>query len=272
MSELSNQVQKVVQATDGRNTKQVIDDLMQMLCNLISEDIFIKSAFKNTVISCNDDFRSELTYYKKNPVAWDELQVLAEMFMQAVKDSEPFTDLIGMLYDINIKGNKNLAQFLTPPKVAFGCAKILMSSTGPITEPVKVGDNAGCGAGGLILGLLRATLNMCGKDSIKNMDVVAVDIDINMVKMTTVQVVLNSVFHNISVRSFSSHRANMITEYRAYNEGKQVAYLWIPNYKPIEKNNLEKVVELSKELEQEMVKAMMTTTKQTEKEMYEHTI
>ena len=41
MKTLSKQVAKVVQASNGRNTKQVIDDLIQMMSNIITEPLFI---------------------------------------------------------------------------------------------------------------------------------------------------------------------------------------------------------------------------------------
>lgn len=263
MNTLYKQVEKVVQLTNGRNTKQVIVDLMQLLCNLISDNFFIHISSPNTVVQFSDEFRLELTYYKKHAQAWNELQILAEMFMQSIKDSKPFTDLIGDLYGHQLKGNR-LGQFLTPNKLAYGLGKILMQSSGEIKEPVLIGDPTGCGSGSLILGQLKATLELYGKNSIKNMDVLAVDIDMNLVKMTTIQVILNSIFHNIPLRSFSSHRANMITEYKEFNKGKQVLYLWIPNYKP-QTTHIEKAVELSMELEKEMTTTM-------KKEIYENTL
>ena len=49
MSSLIKQVAKVVQVARNRNTKQVIEDLMQMYCNLLSEPAFIERAFPNTL-------------------------------------------------------------------------------------------------------------------------------------------------------------------------------------------------------------------------------
>ena len=227
MKTLSKQVAKVVQASNGRNTKQVIDDLIQMMSNIITEPLFIERAFENTLWTYGSDFRNELSYYKKHPKAWDELQNLSLMFMQAIKESEPFSDVVGLLYDLELKGNE-FGQFLTPPDVAetIGMLNVCMSKEP--TELVNVGDMTGCGAGGMLLGFIRAYIKKFGKDSTKYLCIHALDIDMNMVRMTTVQIVLNSCIHRMPINSFVAHNCNVITEYEAMNEGNYKKYLWMP--------------------------------------------
>lgn len=228
MTNLSKQVAKVVQVARNRNTKQVIDDLMQMYCNLLSEPAFIEKAFPNTLYRFGAGFRQELTYYKKDLPAWDELTKLSQMFLQTVATAEPFTDHMGSLYDLELSGN-TLGQFLTPPDLADMLGELTMSLAEPITKPQTIGDPTGCGAGSLVLGLIKSVLKNQGKGAVSMLHVVANDLDPHMAKICTVQVVLNSCIHRISLNSVTVHDCNVITEYQEMNEGKRTLYHWIPN-------------------------------------------
>ena len=227
MSTLSKQVQKVVQLCKGRTTKQVIDDLIQMHCNLICNPKFIEVVFPSTLYQYNSEFAQDLAYYHTNPQAMQELTVLAGMFRKAILESEPFSDVMGLLYDMEIQGN-TFGQFLTPPDIADLVAELAVTVDKPFNEPRTIGDDMGCGAGGLILGLINAIYRTQGKGAVRNLDVRAVDMDINMVKIATVQIVLNSCIHRIPVKSFLAHHANILTEYDEMQERQHRAYCWMP--------------------------------------------
>ena len=228
MTNLSKQVAKVVQVARNRNTKQVIEDLMQMYCNLLSEPAFIERAFPNTLYRYGAEFRQELTYYKKDKRAWEELQTLSQMFLQAIAEAEPFTDHMTSLYDLELKGN-TLGQFLTPPDLADLLGALIMNISEPITSPTTIGDDTGCGAGSLVLGQIKATLARDGKGAVSMLNVVANDLDPHMAKICTVQVVLNSCIHRIPLKSVRVFNGNIITEYEEMNQGKHVLYHWLPN-------------------------------------------
>ena len=228
MNTLAKQVAKVAQTAKNRDTKQVINDLMQMLCNLLTEPLFIDKAFPLTLYTYDNNFRQELTYYKTDLKAWAELQTLANMFMEAIKAGEPFTDHVGSLYDLELAGNK-LGQFLTPPDLADTLGELLISIAPTIDSPITIGDPAGCGAGTLVLSLIKALHKAQGAKAVKFLNVRAIDLDINMVKMTAVQVVLNSAIRRIPLGSFVVQCGNTITDYTAMNEGKRIAFAWQPN-------------------------------------------
>lgn len=228
MNELSKQVEKVSKIAKNRTTKQVINDLMQMFCNLITEPAFIEVAFPNTLYRYQAGFRQELSYYKTDLPAWNELQTLSQMFMQAIKKSEPFTDVIGQLYDLELVGN-TMGQFLTPPDVADTLASLTAPLMGEITEPLTIGDMTGCGAGTLVLSQVKGILHTQGRGAVRFLDVRALDLDMNMAKMATVQIVLSACIHRIQIRSLIVHQGNAITDYTAVNEGKKSIFEWMPN-------------------------------------------
>ena len=231
MTNLSKQVARVATVARNRTEKQVIEDLMQMYCNLLTEPAFIEKAFPKTLYRFGKNFRQELSYYKHDPKAWDELQKLSQMFLQTVAEAEPFTDHMTSLYDMEIKGER-LGQFLTPPDLAEMIAELQMTSS-TLTEapsrPYTVGDDMGCGAGSLLLGFIRAVLRKHGKGAVSMLNVRANDLDPEMVKIATVQIVLNSCIHRIPLHSFHIDNANILSEYAAMQEGKHLGYHWLPN-------------------------------------------
>ncbi|HAU4290844.1 TPA: N-6 DNA methylase [Serratia marcescens] len=231
MTNLSKQVARVATIARNRTEKQVIEDLMQMYCNLLTEPAFIEKAFPNTLYRFGKNFRQELTYYKQDSKAWDELQKLSQMYLQTVAEAEPFTDHMTSLYDMEIKGER-LGQFLTPPDLAEMIGELQMATSAlsePPSRPYTVGDDMGCGAGSLLLGFIRAVLRKHGKGAVSMLNVIANDLDPEMVKIATVQIVLNSCIHRIPLHSFHIDQANVLSEYMEMTEGKKMAYQWLPN-------------------------------------------
>lgn len=228
MTELSKQVARVATIARNRTEKQVIEDLMQMYCNLLTEPAFIEVAFPNTLFRFGPEFRQELTYYKKDPKAWDELNKLSQMYLRTVAEAEPFTDHMTSLYDMEVKGER-LGQFLTPPDLADALGALTIALSHPITRLTTMGDDTGCGTGSLILGSVRTVLKTQGKGAVSMLHLVANDLDPQMAKIATVQLVLNSCIHRIPLNSVTVHNCNVISEYMAMNEGKHVLYHWIPN-------------------------------------------
>lgn len=220
----------VCNASTGKNLKpqQVIEDLIQLSCNLITESVFITKVFRNTLFAYSAGFRNELSHYKSEPKAWELLQELHLEYIKTILENEPFTDIVGMMYDETLSGSR-LGQFLTPPDVADGLIPLIMGAImKPIKEKTTIGDMCGCGAGSLILGQIKSVFKNQGKEAVKHLLVVANDIDMKMVQMTTAQIVLSSCIHRIPLGGLTTYNCNTITQYQEMNEGKHKAFVWIP--------------------------------------------
>lgn len=276
---LSKKVQTVCNTFNRRNAnpRQVIDDLMQLACNLITEPAFIPKAFKNTLYCYKSGFRNELSHYKEEPEAWTLLQLLYNDYMQAILDNEPFTDIVGMMYDESL-GKNNMGQFLTPPDLADKLVPFLTGAVAPkITAPIKIGDICGCGAGSLILGQIKGFIMEQGEDVAKHLHVVGVDSDMRMVRMTTAQVVLSSICHRIPLGSFTSYHANAIAEfgYTAEQDEKHLAYFWqpeVPNdeyFKAIYAKELDALEQITNRWKEEKNKKVKTIEVNSEKKEVE---
>jgi len=224
---LSKKIQTICDTSkQGLNPKQVIDDMVQLACNLCTEEAFIYPAFPECRFTEKAVIRNELSAYKTDSKVWELLQELVEDYLAKIKEAEPFEDILGGLYDPYLGVSKG--QFLTPNKLAEGLNKFLdIPVETELTKPIFIGDMTGCGAGTLILALLRDILAKQGKEGVARCHVIVNDVDGNMVRMATAQIILNASLHNIPMLTFSAYQKNVITEYNAINmEAADVLYVF----------------------------------------------
>lgn len=211
--------------------KQVIDDMAQLAFNVLATTPAFTMAFPGTSLYVDESMTAELRRYEHDPEAWALLQELVVDFFNAVKSSEPFSDVIGGIYGDLV--GKNLAQFLTPKKVADGVVAMQLIRMEKPHERITMGDPSGCGAGSMILAALRNVLKKHGKDSMAYLDLVVIDIDPKMVRLCCLQVVLSAIMHRIPLMGFEAHCGDTIRDYNGPK--KTLAFGWRPNLHMIEK-------------------------------------
>ena len=68
--------------------KQVIDDLIQLSCNLLTEDEFLAKAFPRAFFRQSAVIRQEMHQYKNDPKAWALMSELIFEYMKLIKESE----------------------------------------------------------------------------------------------------------------------------------------------------------------------------------------
>jgi len=200
--------------------KQVIDDLIQLSCNLLTEDEFLAKAFPRAFFRQSAVIRQEMHQYKNDPKAWALMSELVFEYMKLIKESEPFEDVLGSLYGEHL--GQVLGQFLTPRNVCNVVSIIAMGDSKPedFSKIVRIGDPTGCGAGSMILAQLRVILGKHGKVALKNCEVLAVDLDPRMIRMTTSQICLSAAIHRIPLRMFQAFAKNVLSQYDEINHGK----------------------------------------------------
>lgn len=226
--DFSKKIKDACSAFQRRNIgpKQVMEDIINYCCLLLLDKEFITKAFPRTLYEFSNSFGSmSFKHYQDEPRAHAIVQELVKDFITLIKESEPFTDTLGMLYDEHL--GKVLGQFLTPPKVAYCLAAFNLHGEDWSKER-GIADPTGCGAGSLLLGSLRYIYETHGKEAIAKVHMSAVDLDINMVRMTAAQIILHSIIHQIPLASFKVSHGNAITDYTAINNNQKVAFWWIP--------------------------------------------
>lgn len=207
--------------------KQVIDDMAQLAFNVLATTPALAMAFPGTSFYVDEGMTAEVRRYEHDPEAWALLQELVVDFFSAIKTASPFTDVIGEIYGDLV--GKNLAQFLTPTKVADGVVAMQLAFMPKPVGRITLGDPTGCGAGSLILAALRNVLKKHGAHSIGYLDLVVMDLDPNMVRLCCLQVVLSAVMHRIPLMGFEAHCGDTIRD--CNGPKKTLAFGWRPGKK-----------------------------------------
>tara|TARA_Y100001972_G_scaffold124530_1_gene173902 strand:- start:978 stop:1757 length:780 start_codon:yes stop_codon:yes gene_type:complete len=195
------------------SVKQVFNDLIQVMFNSLDKS--------QRVHPYNMDFDPrlvrELREYKPQPELWGKLGELSLMWLKAIQDAPPFTDVMGSTYDEQL--GEQLGQFLTPPDLADLMAHInLATSKDRIDEtlakgqPVFMGDDCGCGAGSLILAWLKAFSEQYEPYKLLSVGVEAQDLDMSMVQLTSVQVFCSAAIHGMPLGGLKVRWGNCLTE------------------------------------------------------------
>lgn len=214
MKELSKTIRKICETSKVRNNpKQVIDDLMIMGFNLISQGTLNAFTQNYHRIECNKSYVLELSDYKHDLKAWDMLQEAFLIYMHIVRDSELFADVIGMQYDEYL--GKSLGQFLTPPDVAEAVCMFNFDGIGKhIENKHHFNINDFCnGAGALLLGALRVIVREHGKEALRYIHLIGNDLDPSMCRMCAVQLLLPSFIHSAPIGSVALTQGDTIVDY-----------------------------------------------------------
>ncbi|ANJ72270.1 hypothetical protein A9Y76_07225 [Ralstonia insidiosa] len=214
-----------------QSPKQAIDHLFQLAFNLVSQQHFSAMQFPNCFVwnaegldRCMDEYRDDLQ-------AWDILVETTNDYIELVKASEPFSDLMGDGYGSHPL-SKALGQYLSPPKVAEGGAKILTGTAhGRSFAELERGEHITmadicCGAGTLLLSLLSEAYQ-AQPERMNQVHAIAMDIDPNMVRMTSVQIALSALLHDIELGSLQVFWGNAITEYDGSRDTR--GFIYTPN-------------------------------------------
>lgn len=137
-------------------------------------------------------------------------------YMNMVKESEPFTDILSMLHEeilLTGKRGERLGQFLTPPDLSNLVSELLMTDDDIRSmDTVKVLSEPCCGSGSMILAPL-ARIAKVDRSKVRFMRVMLNDIDTLMSKAATLQVVASSMMHGIKLNRLMVFNCNLITEW-----------------------------------------------------------
>ena len=126
-----------------------------------------------------------------------ELQDAVEVYTCLVIGLPFATDLLSAIHSESLQsaGSKKMAQHFTPPKLADLMLKFLGQDT--LKAGNLVGDDTGCGAGGLLLAWMRNIYENRGDDPypFEHKEVFANDMDPLCAAMTSLQIYANRVWN-----------------------------------------------------------------------------
>lgn len=137
-------------------------------------------------------------------------------YVEIVTTNPPYTDVLSHLLESNMlagKRNNRLEQFLTPPWLAEFLAELMPTQN--TEKPFKICEFC-CGAGTLLLAPLALMMSR-NPHHAKNATVIANDIDPIMCCTTALQIIANTVIHDIDLCEFTQHCSDVITEWTEGN-------------------------------------------------------
>ncbi|MGJ7553385.1 N-6 DNA methylase [Variovorax sp. RB3P1] len=219
---LSQQIQKLVHGSrDIRTPKAGLEAMFEAVFNTLPMAPYMQ-AFPHGYLRINPEF---VTVTKHTAKDLAQLKVCADTYLDMVRSAEPFEDVLGGEYDQYL--GFDWGQFFTPSDVA-GLIGELNISTGNHEEaiasnqPISISDVCS-GGGALTVGMLHKLYQVHGKPAIALVDIHAVDRDHHMCRLTSLQVILSSMVHQVPFSSLRVECGNPLIQ-----DEKLFAYA-IPN-------------------------------------------
>lgn len=158
----------------------------------------------------------EITQKEMDECDSNALTTAVHQYVDIVAANPVYTDVLSLLLESIMLVGKNgngLAQFLTPPWLAGYLSELMpMQDT---DKPFMVCEFC-CGAGTLLLAPLALMMSR-NPHHAKNATVMANDIDAIMCCTTALQIVTNTVVHDVDLCEFTQHRSDVITEWKEGN-------------------------------------------------------
>ncbi|HHU95427.1 MAG TPA: N-6 DNA methylase [Alcaligenaceae bacterium] len=209
------------------NKKQALDSIVGLLYNYcFTEET--QTTFRNFPFI-------EVLKKPSNNFSYDEenselLSDIIKNIIMIYKQSEPFTDVLTVLYGTTLK--KDMGQHMTPSNLAFSLNKFIDNTEKDLKEnnTISFYDPA-CGTGALALGKLRYVLKNYGKEAVERHDIFLCDIDEKMCIASAVNLELNCLMHNINYNQLMIYNTNSIHLYPEKKESNELIFLLlIPNF------------------------------------------
>ncbi len=237
------------QTKHGLSEQQILVDISKYAFNVMCQERFWKSKFPIGSLYHCEFMSQELSTYKADPEACALLVASGRDYWELVKLCDPFTDVMHLIGYSSKTLSKALGQFLTPPAVADGLNRLtttILDLQGD--RHITVGDFGGCGAGSLLHGWLRHAHSL-HPTRLSQVHMFGVDIDQKMVRMTTLQITLSCLAHDIQLGSLTLHCCNGLTDYDEYAFGstKFLAFKFLANMYKYEEFRLQRYAEHLKE-------------------------
>ncbi|MCY1315018.1 hypothetical protein D9M69_02480 [compost metagenome] len=188
----------------GCPARRVFDDLFALLYNYICtgkqeyNKLYPAVFYDPQTVQAVEGYREEER---------DQLMELLLVLRAELDDAAPFEDVVSDKYGALLPGD--LGQFMTPTAVSTAVSRFLGAaepSATKRTEPT-------CGTGALVMGDLRNSYAVAGRDGISRIDYAINDLDPRLVRIATVQVMYHSIRHEAPLKRLTAYNADLIKNY-----------------------------------------------------------
>ncbi len=190
----------------GFPARRVFDDVFALLYNYICTD---KQEYKMLYPDVSYDPNTVQAVEGYRDVDREELVMLLLMLREELDDAAPFEDVVTDKYGALLQGD--LGQFMTPTAVSNAVSGFL----GANGERGNKRAEPTCGTGALVMGDLRQTYEVGGKDAVSHVEYSINDLDQRLVRIATVQVMYHSIRHEVPLKRLVAHNADLIRNHNS---------------------------------------------------------
>jgi len=129
-----------------------------------------------------------------------EVQQLTALYLDGVRDTPPFTDILGPAYMLVASHGQRdiLAQFFTPISIASMMARMTIGEPPAAGQVLRSCDPA-CGSGVMMLCFAQAMHEIHGTSALKQLSITCVDIDQYCARMAAAQFLCNLYTHDLAL-------------------------------------------------------------------------
>lgn len=160
---------------------------------------------------CLDDILAGMGRKLSAPWNEEEFEIMRHLtshYGKLVSELDPYEDLLSAVY-MEIGGNKHAGQFFTPPSICKLCASLTFDESKFLSgETVGFHDPA-VGGGGMVLGYLDLLLEK-NEEYLKQVEVVAIDVDSRCCSIFAVQMAANALIHQLPIKGLTIYHGNTL--------------------------------------------------------------
>lgn len=136
---------------------------------------------------------------------------LSDTYFKAASEAPLYKDVLGEVYMAAGRGNKWFGQFFTPSEVSRMIAAMTLGDENPLDRSDVVTVLEPCaGAGGMLLAFCDAVADRFGTEALSNVSITAVDLDSACARMTAIQLLAATVFHDFAFAELAVIHGNSL--------------------------------------------------------------
>lgn len=210
MNTISKQVKELAQRSSYlRHPKEVLQEVFKLgYRQLAQPELFLK-CWPSGYIRLNP------TYGEQPHQDHEALGKIFMAYVDQVAKASPFEDILTQEYDTYL--GDVLGQFCTPNDVSLLIGGLSVVAGGKLSRKVSQGKpyslyDMCCGGGSLTMGVLSQVHSLYGREGVGLMDIYCEDIDPHMAMLTSLQLTISAIVHNLPYSSLSVRCVNTLTQ------------------------------------------------------------
>lgn len=192
-----------------RHPKEVLQEVFKLGYRQLAQPEFFLKCWPSGYIRLNP------TYGGQPHPDHEALAKIFIAYVEQVAKASPFEDILTQEYDAYL--GDTLGQFCTPNDISLLLGGLHTALSADLHEKLKSGqpytlNDFCCGGGSLTMGVLSQVHTLYGSEGVALMDIYCEDIDPHMAMLTSLQLTISAIIHNLPFSSLSVRCVNTLTQ------------------------------------------------------------